>query len=325
MNKIWSPVVFGLAIAALASATYMPRSAGTRGTRLLQVAAHSARPAPAARFDRSQSAALFVGVRKFTKDKTLDVPFAVDDAIDLAYVFTLDPRVGLVSPERVILALSGTPYKRESQRRLDELKRAGVQLAAASKDDILALLKQQVALAGPNGIFILALATHGFMSEGNSYVLGSASLYRDPETALSTEKIFDIAASTGAQRSLLLVDACRERITGALPNPQTAAPPLDRMTRVHGQVAFYAATAGKWAYDGDGNGVFTKAVLDGLNCKGSPTHCVVTVENLREYVEHEVLTWIRTHRDPSIGAAIQVNLDGSTHDMPLANCCPPAP
>ncbi|HJQ35587.1 MAG TPA: caspase family protein [Thermoanaerobaculia bacterium] len=324
MNRIWSPVVFGLAIAALASATYMPRSQGSRGARLLQVAAPSAL-APAARFDRSQSAALFVGVRKFTRDKTLDVPFAVDDAIDLAYVFALDPRVGLVPPERVVLALSGTPYKRESQRRLDELISAGAQLGPAEKNDILALLHQQAARAGRNGIFILALATHGFMSEGNSYVLGSSSLYRDPGTAISTEKMFDIVATTGAQRSLLFLDACRERITGARPDPQTTAPALDRMTRVQGQVVFYAATAGKWAYDGDGNGVFTKAVLDGLNCKGSSAHCIVTVESLRQYVEREVLAWIRGHRDPSIGAAIQVNLDGDTHNMPLANCCPPSP
>ncbi len=321
MNKIWSPVVFGLAIAALASATYMPRSQGSRGARLLQIAAPSAVVPAAARFDRSQSAALFVGVRKFTKDKTLDVPFAVDDAIDLAYVFALDPRVGLVPPERIVLALSGTPYKRESQGRLEELRRAGAQIAGAEKDDILALLHQQATRAGRNGIFILALATHGFMSEGNSYVLGSASLYRDPHTAISTEKMFDIVATTGAQRSLLFLDACRERITGARPNPPTAAPPLDRMTRVQGQVVFYAATAGRWAYDDGGNGVFTKAVLDGLNCKGSPAHCVVTVENLRKYVEHEVLTWIRAHRDPAISSAIQVNLDGSTHDMPLVNCC----
>lgn len=320
MNKIWSPVVFGLAIAALASATYMPRNQGSRGTRLLQVAAPAA-AVPAARFDRSQSAALFVGVRKFTRDKTLDVPFAVDDAIDLAYVFALDPRVGLVPPERVVLALSGTPFKRESQRRLERLKRAGAQIAPAEKDDILALLQQQAARASRNGIFILALATHGFMSEGNSYVLGSTSLYRDPATAISTEKMFDIAATTGAQRSLLLVDACRERITGARPHPQTTAPALDRMTRVQGQVVFYAATAGKWAYDAGGNGVFTKAVLDGLNCKASPASCVVTVDNLRQYVEHEVSTWIRAHRDPSIGAAIQVNLDGNTHNMPLVNCC----
>ena len=89
----------------------------------------SARPSPPpsttpVNFDRSQSAALFVGVRRFTHDQTLtEVKYAVDDAIDLASVLALDRKVSLVTPRRVVLALSGTPQKPESQQRLDPTHR----------------------------------------------------------------------------------------------------------------------------------------------------------------------------------------------------------
>src|SRR5215467_6251189 len=38
-------------------------------------------------FDAQQSAALFVGVRTFAYGKLTDVPYAIDDAVDLAYEF----------------------------------------------------------------------------------------------------------------------------------------------------------------------------------------------------------------------------------------------
>lgn len=50
-------------------------------------------------FDPKQSAGLFVGVRLFPHDPALaDVRYAVDDAIDLAFVMALDERVRLIEP-----------------------------------------------------------------------------------------------------------------------------------------------------------------------------------------------------------------------------------
>src|SRR5947209_14431412 len=63
-------------------------------------------------FQRAQSAALFVGVQRFTHDTSLtEVRYAVDDAVDLAFVLALDERVRLVDPGRVVLALSGEDRK----------------------------------------------------------------------------------------------------------------------------------------------------------------------------------------------------------------------
>jgi hypothetical protein len=84
-------------------------------------------------FDPQQSAALFVGVRRFTHDEISEVRYAVDDAVDLAYVFALERRTHLVTAERVVLAISGRPEKPESHQRLRELEQAGADRAGTTE------------------------------------------------------------------------------------------------------------------------------------------------------------------------------------------------
>ncbi|MCU1350533.1 MAG: caspase family protein [Acidobacteria bacterium] len=129
-------------------------------------------------FDRSQSAALFVGVRHFTHDETLaEVRYAVDDAIDLAFVFALERNVRLVDAGRVVLALSGEPQKAESQQKLDALRTAGATVRGAGETDILALLERQARSVGKKGILIVSIATHGFNADGVHYLLAANSLF----------------------------------------------------------------------------------------------------------------------------------------------------
>ena len=295
-------------------------------------ATRSARPAPTpsspAIFDRTQSAALFVGVREFTHDHTLtEVKYAVDDAIDLASVLSLDGKVRLVTPGRVVLALSGTPQKAESQQRLDELVAAGATVAPANQADILTMISRQAGLAGKEGLLILSYSSHGFTREGTPYLLAASSLFDHPETSISTAKLLDIAAGSDAARSLIFFDACRERATSGTraldAEAMSAAPLIEGMSHANGQVVFYAAAAGKYAYDDDErkNGVFTTAVIDGLRCN-APTdeRGLITVETLADYVETHVRSWIQKQRDPSVRQAIQVSMDGETKTMPLAVC-----
>ena len=226
-------------------------------------AQRSARPTPTEEetaapetFDRAQSAALFVGVRRFTHDHRLtEVKYAVDDAIDLATVFALDQRVNLVSPERVVLALSGTPRKPESQHRLDELIAAGATVAEASQADILSLAERQADLAGKDGVLIVSVSSHGFTTrDGTSYMLASSSLFEHPETSISAAKLADIAKRSNAARQLVFLDVCRERAaadTRSVDVDAAAAPLIQGMTHADGQVVFYAAAAGQYAYDDD--------------------------------------------------------------------------
>lgn len=296
--------------------------------------ARSARPvtpgsnAQSEGFDRNESAALFVGVRQFTHHDLVPVRYAADDAVDLAYLFVFDSRTRLVPADRVILALSGRPEKPESKQELEMLRRAGATVRHADQTDIVALLRRQAALAGKKGVLILSLATHGFARGGDAFILGASSVIRYPATTVPVAKILDIAARS-AGRSLILIDACRERLAAPTRSVtrQVGIEPslLRRMGHTHGQAVFFAAAAGEVAYDGNGNGVFTKAVLDGLQCRAAKPGGVVTASTLGIYVQNSVLKWIHRHIDTSARSAIQLNIDGDARNMPLSQCWPPEP
>jgi hypothetical protein len=293
-------------------------------------------PKTHASFDPAQSVALFVGIRSFHDDEALqNVPYAVDDAVDLAWVFALDPRVALVRPSRLALALSDeNPHKELSKRRLAELKRNGATVVAATQSQILKLLNHQAGLVGADGIFIVSFATHGFSEDGAQYFLATNSLLRELDTAIPTARVLDLVAASNAARSLILIDTCRERMRrqrSTVPEPLSAAPLIQRMGRTAGQVVLYGAAAGQWAYDDDirQNGVFTGAVLDALQCRaGFDRNGLLTVNDISDAVERDVLRWIRTNRNPAVRNATQSSIDGAARTMPLAMCSrrpPPDP
>ncbi|MGN6185224.1 MAG: caspase family protein [Thermoanaerobaculia bacterium] len=278
--------------------------------------------------DPSQSAALFVGVRRFTHDPDLtEVRYAVDDAIDLAYEVALGRTPSLVIPQRVALALSGDPRKAESQQRLEALRAAGAEIKPAEQPDILSLLDRQSRRAGRNGIFIVGIATHGFSVDGEPFALASSSLLQHHETAVSISKIFDIVTTSDASRSLILLDTCRSRISAraraTTADPDSAAPLLTALGKAHGNATFYAAAQGSFAFDDDErkNGVFTAAMLDGLRCAAdTDARGLITVESLADFVNQRVLTWVRKHKDGAVKAGIQVTTDQDGRAMPLAVC-----
>jgi hypothetical protein len=323
--KSWKPLALGAVLLAAATATVMVpfASRGKRSVHLINTP-HSA----STRFDRRQSAALFVGVSRFASDSVEEVPFAADDAVDLAYVFAFERRVSLVPPRRVMLVLSGHPVKPESKERLRALRDAGADVRyRADAADILAALREQAAAARRDGMLIVSVATHGFLRDGNGYILGAGSVVRDPATMLSSAEIFETIASSPAQRSLVFVDACRERMMKGrrtvLADAMSLAPLLDRrLSRTRGQAVFYAAAAGESAYDDftARNGVFTKAVIEGVQCGAAKSRGAVTAETLAGYVGRSVAAWIRDNRDPAVGSATQSSMDGEARNMPLAQC-----
>jgi hypothetical protein len=276
----------------------------------------------------AESAALFVGVREFKYDETLaDVPYAVDDAVDLAYAVAFDGKPRLVDTARVVLALSGEPQKPRSRRNLDQLRAAGAVVQAAGQSDILLLLEHQARLVGRNGILIVAFATHGISDGGAQYLLAATSLLRYRETSVSEAEIREIVSQSGVPRALILLDACRERLTRAARNGdadrRSAAALLRDLAAVDGVAVLAAATAGGYAYDDEvrRNGVFTGAVIDGLQCAAAiDARGFVTVDTLSNYVQERVLTWIRKNRDPEARKATQLQSDGRSRTMPLSAC-----
>jgi hypothetical protein len=312
----WKPLAIGLAAIGIATAAFapMPRHP-SRSVRVTDGDSSSSG------YDREHAAALFVGVRRFNQGDTPEVPYAVDDAIDLAYTLAIDQRVPLVSPQHVTLALSGLTQKPDSQRRLLELQRAGATIRR-NPADILPLLEQQASLAGTNGLLVVSIATHGFVRDGVPYVLSSTS------QPLSTTAILNMIAEQHVPRSLIFVDACSTRFVDGRPGRSVdphafAVRQIDaKMARAHGVVLFSAVGA---AYDDPvrRNGVFTATVIDGLHCKASAPHCYVTPDTLAMYVERNVLDWIRKHVDPHAQSAIGKHIDLGARNMPLAVCCRP--
>jgi len=272
-------------------------------------------------FDSRQSAALFVGVREFSDKDMIEVPYAVDDAIDQAYAFVLSPNIRLVPPNRTILAIAGAPQKPESAQRLSQLREAGVKIHSARTDsDLIKFLQKQSTLAGPAGIMIASFASHGFTQDGHSYVLASDSTFDQVALAVPLLSIFDIVAQSKALRSLVLIDACRDRIDRNRAGSGDERTRARLMEKTQGQVIFYAAASGQYAYDDPvhRNGVFTKALLDGLQCGAAGK--IVTASTLHTFVERRVRAWLKENHKPVTNPATQFSFEGRALNMPLAGC-----
>lgn len=269
---------------------------------------------PAAPPSPAQTTGLFVGVQQFTSETPIDeVKYAVDDAIDLATAFS--ERV--IEPNRIVLAISGTPIKKSSAIALEKLRSSGAHIEQATKEAVERLVADQAEKAGP-GEFIVSFATHGFSQDGNSYLLASGSNFDEPQSALSTAQLLDLASKAG--RSFVVLDACRERVSSTRAprhRVDTRAPLLEKMRKYYGQVVF-APAAGKYTFDGEHNGVFTGAIIEGMK-QAKCTDGYITVPALQDFVEKRMRRWLKRHHHDDSPPAIQVNTDGAGV-MALAAC-----
>lgn len=114
----------------------------------------------------------------------------------------------------------------------------------------------------------------------------------------------EIVSDARVPRALILLDACRQRLTSDARSvdrdPRSAAALLRDLAAVNGQVVFSAAAPGEYAYDDHDrkNGVFTAVLIDGLRCAATTdSRGYVTVDTLKAYVEEQVLSWIQKNRD----------------------------
>lgn len=284
-------------------------------------------------FDPDQSAGLFVGVREFRGDSRLpELPFAVDDAVDLAYLFSLE--LGLVAPRNVLLALSGEPSKDASKRRLDDLKLAKAQVHSAGESDLYALVQEQAGAAGPDGLLVVSFATHGISHEGIQFLAAETSLLElAVETGVRANRLLELITRSRAQRRVVLLDACRERwapgTRSLQPDPLAAAAPelFTAMAEAQGQAILSAARPGSYAYEDAqrGNGVFTAALLDGLRCEAEPDEQrFIRLERLVTFVNEKVADWTSRNRPNTAPGqrGIEFSLAGPVAELPLARCLP---
>jgi len=281
-------------------------------------------------FDPEESAGLFVGVQKFDSREFNQVPFAVDDAIDLAHLFSIE--LQLLIPSKVALSLSGDPEKESSKDWLRVLKKRGAQVWPAEQTSVFKLVLQQSRLTGPKGILFVAIATHGLSDKGTDVLVTQDSL---PEfitdTGIRIPVLIDVLSRSPSKRRLILLDACRERVKS---NKREAEPSLDpksamgkafhdAIARASGQVIIAASTLGGYAYDDHyrKNGVFSGALIEGLHGGAIPNDAgLITVKTLGEFVNKQVLNWIKDNQPAGAEKCngITVNYEGPAANMPLA-------
>ncbi len=283
-------------------------------------------------FDPAQSAGLFVGVRQFSKDESLlEVPYAVDDAVDLAHLFALELR--LLDPRRVALALAGEAAKEASRNRLKELQEAGATVGGASATDIYKLLDRQTRAAGPEGLLVVSFATHGFSTTGIQLLMAEDSfLGFIARTAIPANEVFDAVSRSAAVRRIVFLDACREQVQrgrrgwGVEVGSGVSSVLEEAMAKAQGQVILSAARPGGITIDDHGKqqGVFTAYVLDGLRCKAKTNDWgYVTAATLADYVNEQVKERRRRMypgevADPEEG--IESSFGGDGASLPLRRC-----
>ncbi|MDY7094400.1 MAG: SEL1-like repeat protein [Acidobacteriota bacterium] len=240
-------------------------------------------------YDPGASGGLFVGTRDFEDPLFREIPFAVDDAVDLAYLFSCD--LGLISPQRVRLALSGTAQKEVSRARHRSLREAGAQDSPTTRNGLLNEALRLSEGTGRNGILVTAFATHGFSEGGIHRLVAANSVRREMrDTGVDVPKIKHYLETSPCRRRILILDACQEVLNDENHRGSTTvnAHFLDALSQSEGLVHLVAAGYGGRAYDDLrlGNGVFTEAILRGLRGEAPPAeNGFITFATLVDFVK----------------------------------------
>ncbi|NJL29197.1 MAG: SUMF1/EgtB/PvdO family nonheme iron enzyme, partial [Thermoanaerobaculia bacterium] len=177
-------------------------------------------------------------------------------------------------------------------------------------------------------LLVVAVATHGLSDQGGDFLVAADSLRtRVVKTGVAIDELFDEVARAGAQRRLVLLDACRERLSadtrGAGALSAMGQRFVDAIAKASGQVVLVGATLGGFAYDDAErqNGVFTAAVVDGLRGAASADgRGFITVRTLADYVHERVVEWVKAHRPEHArrSSGIARRIEGDAEALPLA-------
>ncbi|MCB1037574.1 MAG: hypothetical protein KDD47_27325, partial [Acidobacteria bacterium] len=160
-------------------------------------------------FDRRRSAGLFVGIGTYQDENLASIPFAVDDAVDLAHLFLVE--LQLIHESHTVLCLAGRPRKEETAEKLRRLEGQGVEIRRPLQTEIYTLLERLGGRTNSKGLFLVAVASHGVSFEGADYLLAEDSQRRRAaRTGIAVAELFDEVAQARAPRQIVLLDACRD-------------------------------------------------------------------------------------------------------------------
>ena len=279
-------------------------------------------------FDAAESAGLFVGVRNFEDEHFAEVPYAVDDAVDLAHLFAVE--LSLVAPERVTLALAGEPQKESSQARLQALLEAGARQRPAKWADIYEhLTESRKATAHAACSWWLWRRTVSTKTGTIIWLARIPGVVLSDAAALSWRRCWTRSHKPRRRAvwccSMPAANVSRASVASGGQDAQSAmgAAFAEAIAAAEGQVVLSATTLGGYSYDDSsrGNGVFTGAILDGLRgAAPADERHFITPWTLAGYVNTQVLQWVRDNRPDHVqmSRGISQQIEGSMAHAPLA-------
>ncbi|MBL26752.1 MAG: hypothetical protein CMM50_04265 [Rhodospirillaceae bacterium] len=166
----------------------------------------------------------------------------------------------------------------------------------ATRDAIVSRLASFQSLPSQD-IVMVYLAGHGDTIEDEWYFLPHEIAYPEKEEevkkyGISSTMLKDLIAQMGAQKVLVLVDACKSGAALMASRGLEERKVIRRLARSTGTHIVAAAGKDQFATEVKelGHGVFTYALLEGLRgqADGSPNDGVVTVRELVSFIENEL-------------------------------------
>jgi WD40 repeat protein len=177
--------------------------------------------------------------------------------------------------------------------------------AAATKEAILDELDWiRSAVTNTNNVAMVFLSGHGVMTPDQHYRFLPHDY--DPQhverTTISDYELADYLTKIGGKK-LFFFDTCHSGAVLGGKAPDTA-PNVDKFANElkaaeNGVVVFTSSTGTELSQEGDGNSVFTQAVVEGLGGKaGRPEIPVITITDLNGYVSRRVKDLTKGNQKP---------------------------
>ncbi len=167
--------------------------------------------------------------------------------------------------------------------------------------NIRARLKYLSDFVTPNDLVVFSFSGHGVANEkGDGYLVPADARAQDPfATSLAVAEVVAWLQKLKVKKSLLLLDACREKLAETASRGLSAGANLrsERFERSEVAAVFYATRTGWYSYEDPQTdfGVFTRFLLDGLRGKAD-YQCgnrdgIVSFKELSAFVEDAVTTY----------------------------------
>lgn len=248
-------------------------------------------PLPAT--ERAAGGGVFIGINQFEEGSSLNLRFAVDDAVAQAHVFVEE--LGLLQPRDTVLLIAGEPSMPANRQKLAALQARGVVVGSATRGPILAHVRSVARRVDPSGLLVISVASHGFERDGAIYVLPSDG-YRDMlfDTGVNLNAIQSQMTASPAGKKLLLVDACREAVGARGAGTVFSSGFQEAFAEARGHAVLLSTGAGQLSYEREelGHGVFTYHLLQGL--RGSlqgDQDGIIRLGALSDFVANSVREW----------------------------------